>query len=205
MEAPIRLEVRHMTITLSSIANAEVLWSVRTGGGTVAARRGRPGLRWRVRRRSRRRPRETSRVRRTKQLGALHDRVENRLGVVGRRAGLTRRISVVAVCSSSASFVSLNRRTFSIAMTAWAANVFTIATLLVGEQALFVTPDRDDTEEVVLAQQWNGKNRGRRLPARRPRAEFRLGGSANDVEHMKRALRGLLGWIEVPARADGLR
>ena len=31
---------------------------------------------------------------------------------------MTRRISAVAVCCSSASFVSLNRRTFSIAITA---------------------------------------------------------------------------------------
>jgi hypothetical protein len=36
---------------------------------------------------------------------------------------MTRRISAVAVCCSSASFVSLNSRTFSIAMTAWSANV----------------------------------------------------------------------------------
>ncbi len=36
---------------------------------------------------------------------------------------MTRRISAVAVCRSSASVVSLNRRTFSIAITAWSANV----------------------------------------------------------------------------------
>ena len=34
------------------------------------------------------------------------------------------RISAVAVCRSSASLVSLNKRTFSIAMTAWSAKVF---------------------------------------------------------------------------------
>ena len=34
---------------------------------------------------------------------------------------MTRRISAVAVCCSSASFVSLNRRTFSMAITAWSA------------------------------------------------------------------------------------
>jgi hypothetical protein len=34
---------------------------------------------------------------------------------------MTRRISPVAVCCSRASFVSLNKRTFSIAITAWAA------------------------------------------------------------------------------------
>src|SRR5262245_55812005 len=37
---------------------------------------------------------------------------------------ITRRMSAVAVCCSRASFVSLNRRTFSIAITAWSANVF---------------------------------------------------------------------------------
>ena len=36
---------------------------------------------------------------------------------------ITFRISVVAVCRSSASCVSLNSRTFSIAITAWSANV----------------------------------------------------------------------------------
>ena len=36
---------------------------------------------------------------------------------------MTRRISAVAVCCSSASLVSLNRRTFSIAITAWSAKV----------------------------------------------------------------------------------
>ena len=38
---------------------------------------------------------------------------------------MTLRISAVAVCRSSASLVSLNRRTFSIAMTAWSAKVDT--------------------------------------------------------------------------------
>jgi len=38
---------------------------------------------------------------------------------------ITRRISAVAVCCSSASFVSLNNRTFSMAITAWSANVVT--------------------------------------------------------------------------------
>jgi hypothetical protein len=36
---------------------------------------------------------------------------------------ITRRISLVAVCCSSASFVSLNSRTFSMAMAAWSAKV----------------------------------------------------------------------------------
>jgi len=36
---------------------------------------------------------------------------------------ITFRISAVAVCRSSASLVSLNSRVFSMAMTAWSANV----------------------------------------------------------------------------------
>ena len=41
---------------------------------------------------------------------------------------MTRRISLVAVCRSSASLVSLNSRTFSMAMTAWSANVSSSST-----------------------------------------------------------------------------
>ena len=55
---------------------------------------------------------------------------------VGERL-MTRRISLVAVCCSSASVRSLlrapssvNRRTFSIAITAWSANVWSSATCL---------------------------------------------------------------------------
>ena len=44
---------------------------------------------------------------------------------------MTLRISAVAVCRSSASLVSLNRRTFSIAITAWSAKVFEQLDLLV--------------------------------------------------------------------------
>ena len=54
--------------------------------------------------------------------GALGDDVEDGLEV-RRGAEITRRMSAVAVCCSSASFVSLNSRTFSIAITAWAAKV----------------------------------------------------------------------------------
>ena len=59
--------------------------------------------------------------------GALGDRLQHRPHV-GRRAEITRRISLIAVCWSSASFVSLNRRTLSIAIAAWRANVSTSAT-----------------------------------------------------------------------------
>ena len=48
---------------------------------------------------------------------------------------MTRRISAVAVCCSSASLVSLNRRAFSIAITAWSAKVVQQGDLLVGERA----------------------------------------------------------------------
>jgi hypothetical protein len=41
---------------------------------------------------------------------------------------MIRRISPVAVCCSKASFVSVNSRTFSIAMTAWSAKVSSRAT-----------------------------------------------------------------------------
>ena len=41
---------------------------------------------------------------------------------------ITLRISAVAVCRSSASLVSLNRRTFSMAITAWSAKVCSSAT-----------------------------------------------------------------------------
>ena len=43
---------------------------------------------------------------------------------------MTLRISAVAVCRSSASLVSLNRRTFSIAITAWSAKVLSSAICL---------------------------------------------------------------------------
>ncbi len=46
---------------------------------------------------------------------------------VGERE-MTRRISLVAVCCSRASFVSLNNRTFSMAMTAWSAKVLSSST-----------------------------------------------------------------------------
>ncbi|MND06845.1 hypothetical protein D3C83_284760 [compost metagenome] len=43
---------------------------------------------------------------------------------------MTRRISEVAVCCSSDSLVSLNKRAFSIAITAWSANASISATCL---------------------------------------------------------------------------
>ena len=60
---------------------------------------------------------------------ALRHGIEHRLDV-RRRARDTFKMSPVAVCCSSASFVSLNSRTFSMAMTAWSAKVFSNSTWL---------------------------------------------------------------------------
>ena len=76
-------------------------------------------------------PRGMTRVARPRRAGcAPGDRVEHRLDVRLGEA-ITRRISAVAVCCSRASVSSvlrasssLKRRTFSIAMTAWSANVW---------------------------------------------------------------------------------
>ena len=48
---------------------------------------------------------------------------------------ITFRISAVAVCRSSASFVSLNSRVFSIAITAWSAKVWSSCDVMSGERA----------------------------------------------------------------------
>ena len=87
-----------------------------------------------------------------KPLGAPHSRTafsarfEDRLRSVGERL-ITRRISPVAVCCSSASVSSLlrassslNRRTFSMAITAWSAKVWSKRDLLVGEGIDLVAP-----------------------------------------------------------------
>jgi hypothetical protein len=54
--------------------------------------------------------------------GTLDQSVEHVWMSVGELE-ITRKISLVAVCCSKASFVSLNKRTFSMAITAWAAKV----------------------------------------------------------------------------------
>ena len=65
---------------------------------------------------------------------------------------MTRRISLVAVCCSSASVSSrlrasssVNRRTFSIAMTAWSAKVWSSVDLAIGEGRDLGPPDRRST------------------------------------------------------------
>ena len=62
------------------------------------------------------------------------DLVEHRRGV-GHRAADDLSTSAVAVCCSSASLVSLNSRTFSIAITAWSAKVCSSAISLLGKRA----------------------------------------------------------------------
>ena len=80
--------------------------------------------------RSRRlRPARCTRLCRIAQLqGTLRNGIEHRLHVASASSEITRRISLIAVCCSSASFVSLNSRTLSIAIAAWRANVCTSAT-----------------------------------------------------------------------------
>ena len=64
--------------------------------------------------------------RREQVLAALDDRVEHRRASASEPL-ITRRTSAVAVCCSSASWVSLNRRAFWIAITAWSAKVLSSA------------------------------------------------------------------------------
>ena len=87
---------------------------------------------------------------------------------------MTRRISAVAVCCSSASFVSLNSRTFSIAITAWAANVFASSICLVGEELDFSPPQDNDPDRVHLrvAAGWPAVSES---GPEQPRACLRLG------------------------------
>src|SRR5262249_2052082 len=69
---------------------------------------------------------------------------------------ITRRISAVAVCRSSASFVSLNTRTFSIAMTAWAANV-SMRAICFRERLDFELVEDDDAQDFVSAKHGHPK------------------------------------------------
>jgi hypothetical protein len=73
---------------------------------------------------------DANRRRRNSPAFAREPRVTLRSTRAGDSVGellMTLRISAVAVCRSSASLVSLNRRTFSIAITAWSAKVFSSA------------------------------------------------------------------------------
>ena len=85
---------------------------------------------------------------------------------------ITRRISAVAVCCSSASFVSLNRRTFSIAITAWSAKVSSSPIclveksrsssrliVLVSEGLHLYPPHVDDADGYALTKERRGQGR----------------------------------------------
>ena len=66
---------------------------------------------------------------------------------------MTRSISAVAVCRSSASCVSLNSRTFSIAITAWSAKVCSSAICLARERPARQPRRCDRADRLALAQQ----------------------------------------------------
>jgi hypothetical protein len=64
---------------------------------------------------------------------------------IGRRGADDPEDLAVAVCCSSASFVSLNKRTFSIAITAWSAR-FEQVDVLVGERSNTLLVDHDHAD-----------------------------------------------------------
>ena len=76
---------------------------------------------------------------------------------------ITRRISLVAVCCSSASCVAWNSRTFSIAMAACVAKVSTSADLVGREESGLSAPEKDGAIHVVLVDQRNGEHRTKRV------------------------------------------
>ncbi len=72
---------------------------------------------------------------------------------------MARRISLIAVCCSRPSLVSLNSRTLSMAMAAWRANVWTSATCLSENRSGFHPPQGDGADRVVLAHQRHRQQR----------------------------------------------
>ena len=66
---------------------------------------------------------------------------------------ITRRISLVAVCCSSASFVSLKSRTFSMAITAWAAKVWSSAICFSENGGRHARAQGDGTDRSSLSQE----------------------------------------------------
>ena len=60
----------------------------------------------------------------------------------------------MAVCCWRDSRSLVQKRTFSIAMTAWAAEMSYQLNLLFGERANFLTADDDRTNQFVLLQHW---------------------------------------------------
>ena len=76
---------------------------------------------------------------------------------------MTCNTSAVAVCCSNASRVSVRSRTFSIAMTAWSANVVHQRDLFVGKRPDFLPVDRKGTQQlVVFSQRYRDDNLGAR-------------------------------------------
>ncbi len=75
---------------------------------------------------------------------------------------MTRRISAVAVCRSSASCVSLNSRAFWIAITAWSAKVLSSACSLglKPSVSLYAAPMSRDTPSVPMPRPSHSKRRG---------------------------------------------
>ena len=84
---------------------------------------------------------------------------------------ITRRISLVAVCCSSASVrsrlrasSSVNSRTFSIAITAWSAKVCSSAICVVGKRPGLRPADDDRADRLALAQHRHGEDAAEAAP-----------------------------------------
>ena len=91
--------------------------------------------------------------------------------------------SAVAVCCSSASLVSLNRRAFSIAITAWSAKVCSRAISARRERPDPVAQQRDHADRLALAQHRHRQHRAEAAPrlAARARRGTRSSMQRNDV------------------------
>ena len=79
---------------------------------------------------------------------------------------MTRRISAVAVCRSSASCVSLNRRTFSIAITAWSAKVCSSSIWCAAEAPGLAPGDGEHADRRAVAPQRHAEHMLRKPRAR---------------------------------------
>ena len=89
---------------------------------------------------------------------------------------MTFRISAVAVCRSSASRVSLNSRTFSIAMTAWSAKVCSSWTWWADKRTRFLARDVDRADRRPVAHQGGEQHAAKTAQSRYiPQTRFRFG------------------------------
>ena len=103
---------------------------------------------------------------------------------------MTFRISAVAVCRSSASLVSLNRRTFSIAITAWSAKVLSSAICLSLNGPAHCAADAIAPMALALAQDRHGQERPVAAGLRAPRPGARPGPwQTSDVTSARRLRR----------------